>query len=244
MNLLVVIFLDFSNTKVFYGIVKNQQFAFKDLLQSRLDAINYFYDFGKDNLISSLDNATVDALGSAFGRRDGLLSLGMAQGYATVFHKLSPSVYSTLTTKRYNFTQVTDFGAQPWFGSTCSPTLIEPPALRSTNGVLCTQLRARETHYYNSHMAFMTRAYENTVPGPVWRIRAGDRVQVQLRNEMQDRCSLSQSPTCWSTCQTADNREACPTTTNLHTHGLHIDGIGIGDNVLRKVNPGGSLPVP
>jgi FtsP/CotA-like multicopper oxidase with cupredoxin domain len=59
--------------------------------------------------------------------------------------------------------------------------------------------------------ALMT--YNDRFPGPTMRVKEGDRVRIQFRNELEE-------------------------PTNLHFHGLHISPTGQGDNVFRTVNPG------
>jgi FtsP/CotA-like multicopper oxidase with cupredoxin domain len=56
-------------------------------------------------------------------------------------------------------------------------------------------------------------AYNGTVPGPTIRVRPGDRLQVELVNDLDE-------------------------STNLHTHGLHVSPEGVSDNVFRTVAAG------
>ncbi|MCP9782190.1 multicopper oxidase family protein [Cyanobium sp. WKJ7-Wakatipu] len=57
--------------------------------------------------------------------------------------------------------------------------------------------------------------YNGRLSGPLLEVRAGDRVRLRLRNELNQ-------------------------PTNLHFHGLHIPPTGAGDNVFLSVPPGGS----
>ena len=242
---------DRFSQEIMYGVVKNQRLLFRDMLQARDDLINYLYDY-KEGLFADLNNATLQALGAAYARLDGSLGLAQVMAYAAVFHRQPLTTFNQLTSFRANVTNNTDFGPSPQPNSNCSQPLRDLSAItsnsttasavwRSSNGVLCKTLHVREGHYYNKRMAFLTRTYEGIVPGPVIRVRAGDKIHIQLVNELLPRCTAESSLTCCMMCLNASNREACPTTTNLHTHGLHIPGIGIGDNVLRKAEPGQSL---
>ncbi len=55
--------------------------------------------------------------------------------------------------------------------------------------------------------------YNGSFPGPTMRVKEGDRVRIQFRNDLKE-------------------------PTNLHFHGLHIAPTGPGDNVFRIVKPG------
>lgn len=55
--------------------------------------------------------------------------------------------------------------------------------------------------------------YNDSFPGPTMRVKEGDRVRIQFRNDLKE-------------------------PTNLHFHGLHIPPTGQGDNVFRTVKPG------
>jgi FtsP/CotA-like multicopper oxidase with cupredoxin domain len=55
--------------------------------------------------------------------------------------------------------------------------------------------------------------YNDSFPGPTMRLKEGDRVRINFRNDLKE-------------------------PTNLHFHGLHIPPTGQGDNVFRTVKPG------
>ena len=55
--------------------------------------------------------------------------------------------------------------------------------------------------------------YNDSFPGPTMRVKEGDRVRIQFRNDLKG-------------------------PTNLHFHGLHIPPTGQGDNIFRTVKPG------
>lgn len=86
------------------------------------------------------------------------------------------------------------------------------------------------------------RAYEESVPGPTLRVKPGDRLVVNLVNDLDlpegdpwvagagedgeggdgvDRASLEGKVEAW------------PNVTNIHVHGLHVSPSGVGDNIYR-----------
>jgi FtsP/CotA-like multicopper oxidase with cupredoxin domain len=91
-------------------------------------------------------------------------------------------------------------------------TLRAPRLLRSTDGLLEVRLRAAVGATVAGRRT-RALAYDGEVPGPTLRVRPGDRLRVQLVNDL-------------------------PEPTNLHTHGLHVSPEGAGDNVFRHVAAG------
>ncbi|MDJ0554274.1 MAG: multicopper oxidase domain-containing protein [Microcoleaceae cyanobacterium MO_207.B10] len=57
------------------------------------------------------------------------------------------------------------------------------------------------------------RGYNGTIPGPMLIVEPGDRLEIELQNDLDQ-------------------------VTNLHTHGLHVSPLGHGDNVLFPLEPG------
>lgn len=106
--------------------------------------------------------------------------------------------------------------------------LQQPEERHSVNGVLNTTLHVRPMQFTNGPISFWTRAYENSIPGPTLRIKAGDTLNIQLVNDL-----LPNEPGPW-----AMNTMHDPNTTNLHVHGMHVDPTGIADNIFRVVEPG------
>ena len=73
-----------------------------------------------------------------------------------------------------------------------------------------------------------TFAYDGAIPGAVWSVRPGQTLRVHLVNELPpiDHASMElDRPHEW-------------TTTNLHTHGLHVSPVGDGDNPFVTIEPG------
>ena len=92
--------------------------------------------------------------------------------------------------------------------------LRQPRVLRSRNGVLRVRLRAAPGATVAGRRT-QALAYNGTVPGPTIRVRPGDRLEVDLVNDLT-------------------------VATNLHTHGLHVSPSGISDNVFRRIEAGQS----
>ncbi|MBC7292448.1 MAG: multicopper oxidase family protein [Actinotalea sp.] len=89
----------------------------------------------------------------------------------------------------------------------------EPEVLRPTDGLLRTELVAARTEVELAGRRARTLTYNGTVPGPTWRIRPGDVLEVRVVNELD-------APT------------------NLHTHGLAVSPQGNGDNPFVTIEPG------
>ena len=91
--------------------------------------------------------------------------------------------------------------------------LVEPPALTSVDSVLTVSLVAAAGTVQVAGRTVRALGYNGAVPGPTWRVRPGDRLQVTLVNELDH-------------------------ATNLHTHGLFVSPDGNGDNPFIAVEPG------
>jgi FtsP/CotA-like multicopper oxidase with cupredoxin domain len=84
-----------------------------------------------------------------------------------------------------------------------------------------------------------TYTYDGVVPGHTWEVDAGDTLVVDLVNRLPplpgDHDMTMVRPHEW-------------TTTNLHTHGLHVSPRGTGDNVFLSIPPGErqryEIPIP
>lgn len=109
-----------------------------------------------------------------------------------------------------------------------------PPEVRSENGELSIVL---DVKYGLSEVAgcqIRHRSYNGQLTGPTLRLKPGDVLTMTVRN------MLPPNPDAMP----ADhNRPHHFNTTNIHTHGLHVDPKGISDNVLRKMAPGGDYEV-
>ncbi|KAK3233393.1 hypothetical protein CYMTET_56307 [Cymbomonas tetramitiformis] len=113
------------------------------------------------------------------------------------------------------------------------PQLQEPIVLESSEGILEATLSVEQYKYDNGVYNFNTRAfcYEGacTVPGPTFKIRPGDTLKITLVNGLQPNIDDETSEM---------NTLRHPNTTNIHTHGLHVDPST--DNIFVTVESGES----
>jgi FtsP/CotA-like multicopper oxidase with cupredoxin domain len=104
-----------------------------------------------------------------------------------------------------------------------------PRKLSSAGGELRVALTARRGIVdMGAPRLVRTYTYNNVVPGYTWELRGGDTLRVHLRNRLppaDDPLMAMDRPHAW-------------TTTNLHTHGLHVSPAGHADNVFLEVPPG------
>jgi FtsP/CotA-like multicopper oxidase with cupredoxin domain len=123
------------------------------------------------------------------------------------------------------------------------PLTVQPPVIASQNGVLQTTLRCvcTENTLNNGRRAY-TRTYNEALVGPTLKIRPGDTLKIEIQNDLP--VSEFDDPLCGPGAPTIDsNTPNSFNTTNFHVHGLHVSPVGIGDNVLRDMEPGTSSPV-
>jgi FtsP/CotA-like multicopper oxidase with cupredoxin domain len=114
-----------------------------------------------------------------------------------------------------------------------------PRVLTSTDGELAVRLTAqRSVVDMRAPRPVTTYTYDHAVPGYTWDIRPGDTLSVRLRNRLPALPGGS----------VAMDRPRDWTTTNLHTHGLHVSPAGHADNVFLEIPPGEDhhlkIPVP
>lgn len=91
--------------------------------------------------------------------------------------------------------------------------LPEPEAYISGNGVLHTTITVTREAIDIGGKSVIGTVYNGAYLGPTLRLRQGDRLELDLINEL-------------------------PEITNLHFHGLHVSPEGISDNVFIVVEPG------
>ncbi|HST38848.1 MAG TPA: multicopper oxidase family protein [Conexibacter sp.] len=113
------------------------------------------------------------------------------------------------------------------------PELRRPRVLRSRRGRLDVKLVCKPGVVdMGAPAPVRTWTYDGLVPGNTWELRGGDVLRVDLRNRLpelrgegdHDHATMDR-PHEW-------------TTTNLHTHGLHVSPRGNSDNVFLAVPPG------
>ncbi|CAE7708798.1 mco [Symbiodinium sp. CCMP2456] len=109
--------------------------------------------------------------------------------------------------------------------------LPEVPAFRSSNGVLNCTLRLRPARVVGPNVSFVTRIYNDFIPGPTIMIKPGDRLLITVQNDLQ--APLGKA---------ANDVYQLPNTTNLHVHGLHVSPNAPADDVFGTVlGPGDSF---
>ncbi|MDH6238083.1 FtsP/CotA-like multicopper oxidase with cupredoxin domain [Cryobacterium sp. CG_9.6] len=94
--------------------------------------------------------------------------------------------------------------------------LTEPTELRSSGGALTVDLEATAGQLSVAGRTVQALGYNGGTPGPTLRMRAGDTVNVSLRNGLTD-------------------------PSNLHVHGLHVSPENNGDNMFVTVPAGDSF---
>jgi FtsP/CotA-like multicopper oxidase with cupredoxin domain len=133
--------------------------------------------------------------------------------------------------------------AQTPEASPASPAPIElpqPKSIKSIDGVLSVTLTAMPGVVdMGAPRPVTTLTYDGAVPGYTWDVQAGDTLKIDLVNNLP---ALPGDPTMSMT------RPHEWTTTNLHTHGLHVSPSGDADNVFLEIKPGESqhyeIPIP
>eukprot|EP00752_Nemacystus_decipiens_P013464 g11926.t1 len=144
---------------------------------------------------------------------------------------------------------------QPINGETLtafSEELTTPEDRWSEDGELRTTLRVAPAVTQAGPLAPLlnVRAYEDSVPGPTLRVKPGDRLVVNLVNDLD---LPEGDPSVAGVAEGGDRGggidgaslegkvEAWPNVTNIHVHGLHVSPSGVGDNIYRRAGPGDAL---
>jgi FtsP/CotA-like multicopper oxidase with cupredoxin domain len=78
-----------------------------------------------------------------------------------------------------------------------------------------------------------TTTYEGTIPGPTLVVKPGDRLSIDLINNLPPNPNK----------QRGGSFPHDQYTTNLHTHGLSVSPLGNSDNIFRKMEPGTTSPI-
>ena len=89
----------------------------------------------------------------------------------------------------------------------------KPVDVYSKDGVLKTTLVAEYKIGQVDNQTITGMVYNGSLPGPAFHVYPGDKVEINLVNNLNE-------------------------STNLHFHGLHVSPAGIADNVLLDVEPG------
>ena len=108
--------------------------------------------------------------------------------------------------------------------------LRQPQVLKSHNGRLKLKLVCVPgVVHMGAPKPVRTYTYNGIVPGYTWELKGGDELLVDLRNHLP---KIPHQP------PMEMDRPHEWTTTNLHTHGLHVSPSGNADNVFRTIPPG------
>uniref|UniRef100_F6YQV7 ferroxidase n=3 Tax=Ciona intestinalis TaxID=7719 RepID=F6YQV7_CIOIN len=107
--------------------------------------------------------------------------------------------------------------------------LASPQQLTSSGGSLSMTLTVQVSDIKIDWLTLHRRCYDGVFPGPTWRVKRGDVVNVTVVNTL----GLPHKTE-------APNQLRLPNTTNLHTHGLHISSKEPQDNVFVHIHPGES----
>ena len=123
-------------------------------------------------------------------------------------------------------------GMAPGTAAAPLPELAPPPVVSSESGVLRTTLTAQRAKVDIGAPALVdTMTYDGALPGPTWELRPGDRIELDLVNDLPALDHPRHSDDI--------NRPHEWTHTNIHTHGLHVSPEGNSDNVFLSVEPEG-----
>jgi FtsP/CotA-like multicopper oxidase with cupredoxin domain len=140
------------------------------------------------------------------------------------------------------------------------------PEVRSTGGLLDYQLDMAATQVRLRDRVLTLDTYNGQLPGPILRIRPGDRMRLLLRNLMRPMgiplnklpplCAEHPGDTAGTTGHPHGTLDCVPSlagnmlhghtlpqvmiATNIHTHGLQVSPEGSADNVFVRVDPLGS----
>ncbi|QJP14482.1 multicopper oxidase domain-containing protein [Starkeya sp. ORNL1] len=112
--------------------------------------------------------------------------------------------------------------------------LRQPEVRRTVNGELRTTLRAAYSYQNVGGYRLFLRTYEGAIPGPTFRMKAGEVLRIRLTNDLPP--NREQMPL-------QMNQPHMLNLTNFHFHGAHTSPSGISDNVLRTMEPGQSYDV-
>lgn len=117
--------------------------------------------------------------------------------------------------------------------------LPNPPVLQSEAGVLSVKLNVNYGEAALPHGPARLRLYNGAMPGACWRVRPGDRIEVELCNRLPPDLEDSETAAAGLPSKVVHaNRPNRFNTTNLHFHGMHVDPRGDSDNVFLEIHPG------
>ena len=110
----------------------------------------------------------------------------------------------------------------------------EPPVISSRDGLCEATLRVVEVPVNipepTGARVELTRTYNGMVPGPTFKVVAGDSLRIHLINELPKNSDPNCPPQ-------EHSQPHCFNTTNLHFHGLHVSPQSPSDDVFVEVPP-------
>jgi suppressor of ftsI len=137
----------------------------------------------------------------------------------------------------------------PWidFGrAAAAEELVEPEVRVSRDGLLDTSLTCRVMEVPAAGKTPVMAAYEGSLPGPILRVRPGDRLRINLTNLLNDvppglppDSPFQCSPMSATGHMLGEGMDTCAT--NLHLHGVHVSPEGNSDNIFVTVKGGESF---
>jgi FtsP/CotA-like multicopper oxidase with cupredoxin domain len=143
-------------------------------------------------------------------------------------------------------------GVVPALLSGCAPASpgvqlgveLRPPLVKASGGgrLEGTLTASRSTVDVGLGHRVDTFAYDGAIPGPTWEVRGGDVIGIRLQNDMPP---LADAGADHHGGGESDAGAGVPdltrphewTTTNLHTHGLHVSSTGRQDNPFITIHP-------
>ena len=121
------------------------------------------------------------------------------------------------------------FGANGIVTDVAGTALEYPAVLESTATSWTAELELSVYSYVGPTVTQNTRTFNGELTGPTIKVKPGDTLQVALTNSLAEEAHDTSS---------LHNEYRDLDTTNLHTHGLHIDGEPPGDSIFTEVKPG------
>ncbi|MDQ3915733.1 MAG: multicopper oxidase family protein [Actinomycetota bacterium] len=115
------------------------------------------------------------------------------------------------------------------------PPLPDPPFISSSDGILATTLTAAPGTVSFNGRSYETNLYNGQYIPPVWRLSPGDKIELELVNEMSEGAASPPAGTHGSPDQSF---------TSLHYHGFNVSPMAPADDVFLEVFPQGEGPTP
>ncbi len=132
------------------------------------------------------------------------------------------------------FQQPTNVNVPPPQPPQVPPAFIQPQEIRSVGTTLDTSLTLVRADHVLNGANINVRTYNGTLGGPTLRCRPGDRLRVNVINQLPANPDQGMV--------IADHNVPHHfNSTNLHTHGLHVSPQGNSDNVFVDIQPGQSF---